>query len=360
MNPEFVSWVKNGENDDFWARYITVHPEKLEEMNEAKATILAAESLPFFAIGDEDKNALWNIIENQVLNESRSDKEVPVTKKYSVFRLVAAASLVFITGLSAWLLFKPVESPAPVSIVPTLHESVATLKEWEEISNQQEQSLPVHLPDGSSVVLKSQSQIRYSTTRFGKEKREVFLSGEAFFEVVKNPEQPFIVYASELVTKVLGTSFTIRAYPKEKEVKVLVNSGKVSVYALNPAHEPTTKDFEQPAVVLTKNQQILFNRLDLTAENTLTTTPVNRKIAVPIQAFSFTYEDQLITDIFTEIEAAYGIEMVWDRHLMANCRLTGNISNENLYEKINLICQSFDATYKTVGNQIIISSSGCQ
>jgi len=82
------------------------------------------------------------------------------------------------------------------------------------------------LPDGSLVFLNSKSSISYS--KDFKNKRELKLTGEAYFEVKKNPERPFLVETEKIKTRVLGTSFNIKAY-KNSQTMVSVNTGKVEV-----------------------------------------------------------------------------------------------------------------------------------
>ncbi|MEZ4848513.1 MAG: FecR domain-containing protein [Bacteroidia bacterium] len=85
------------------------------------------------------------------------------------------------------------------------------------------------LPDGSQVWLKENTKLRYSSN-FGEENREVELTGEAFFEVKKDSIHPFTIQAGETVTKVLGTSFNVMAYPDSTRKWVQVNTGKVAFF----------------------------------------------------------------------------------------------------------------------------------
>ncbi|MCW3464725.1 FecR family protein [Chitinophaga nivalis] len=84
------------------------------------------------------------------------------------------------------------------------------------------------LPDGTVVTLNAASSL-YIPAGFGKDGRNVALSGEAFFEVKAQPEQPFRIHSDRMVTTVLGTSFNIKAYPGEETSKVAVVSGAVQV-----------------------------------------------------------------------------------------------------------------------------------
>lgn len=88
----------------------------------------------------------------------------------------------------------------------------------------------VVLPDGTFVTLNRDSKINYPD-EFTSDKREVYIEGEAFFDVVPNPEKPFIIHAGDANIKVLGTSFNVNAYPGNERVEVVVSTGKVQFYS---------------------------------------------------------------------------------------------------------------------------------
>ena len=92
----------------------------------------------------------------------------------------------------------------------------------------------VTLPDGTQITLNKNSQLSY-TVDFGKDTRNVTLTGEAFFEVVRDPKKPFIIKANEVTVQVLGTSFNVMAYDSEKQLQVVVATGtvKLSVASIN-------------------------------------------------------------------------------------------------------------------------------
>jgi len=86
------------------------------------------------------------------------------------------------------------------------------------------------LPDGTPVVLGVASVLRYPR-EFREGSREVSLEGEAYFEVVHDERQPFVVRAGDLVAKDLGTEFTVRAYPEDAGARVVVREGRVAIRA---------------------------------------------------------------------------------------------------------------------------------
>ena len=92
------------------------------------------------------------------------------------------------------------------------------------ISTQTNESRSITLPDESKVVLNENSTLSY---HYAGDIRKVVLSGEAFFDVAKDPRHPFVIQSEDVETKVLGTSFNIRAYPDEGKVKVSVKTGRV-------------------------------------------------------------------------------------------------------------------------------------
>lgn len=107
----------------------------------------------------------------------------------------------------------------------------------------------VVLPDSSVAWLNAASRLRIQSA-FDQPLREVFLDeGEAFFEVKKNPAQPFVVHTASLDIRVLGTSFNVRSYKEAPEIKVSVSTGRVAVNQRN-----------RQLAVLTSDQQLKYNR----------------------------------------------------------------------------------------------------
>lgn len=130
---------------------------------------------------------------------------------------IAAALVLLLTG--AWfstLLFKD------SVVMPS--KSVA----WTEKINHAGQRSSHLLPDGSKVWLNVESRMRYPE-QFSDTLRQVQLVGEAYFEVAKDEKKPFVVNTADISTVVLGTSFNVRAYPEDDEIKVALLEGKVRV-----------------------------------------------------------------------------------------------------------------------------------
>ncbi len=112
----------------------------------------------------------------------------------------------------------------------------------------------IDLPDGSTVVLSAGSHIEYSSSFSADAKREIYLTGEAYFDVKHLPEKPFVVYAGKLTTTVLGTAFTIKDMPKDGNITVTVSRGRVKL-----------EDARQSFGILEPNQQLVYYKEQKTA-----------------------------------------------------------------------------------------------
>ncbi len=224
------------------------------------------------------------------------------------------------------------------------------------ITNSNQTPFTLKLDDGSEVTLQPSSEIRYPRT-FGNQ-REVYLSGEAFFKVMRDTLHPFLVYSNEVVTRVLGTSFTVKAYKDEREITVSVKSGKVSVYTLAEKGKQTAESNELHGLILIPNQQAIYQRDGQYVEKTLVEKP---EIILPKPTlFEMQYDGAPVVKIFEVLEENYGVDFVFDEKLLSECALTTSFTDEGLYERIEVICRAIGAEYEIDNAAIVIKSNGCK
>lgn len=176
---------------------------------------------------DPETDRKWNRIASIITpSESQSQtEEAPVISLVSTssrriwFSIAAVVLLLLVSGVTVYFLNQGGKAGTGNA-------------EWQTIIAEQEDR-SILLPDGSSVYLRENSELSYPEV-FASSVREVKIRGEAFFEVTPNSEQPFIVDASGLSVKVLGTSFSVQTSDQGNEISVILVEGKVS---LNNAHE---------------------------------------------------------------------------------------------------------------------------
>ncbi|MBO9638216.1 FecR family protein [Siphonobacter aquaeclarae] len=335
-NDAFVRWVKypDAGQNRYWQQVASAHPHLVPVMDEARRRI--REMAQFYPdVPESDVTDLWQRVQGQI-------RPQPVRR----FRPLwwAAAGIALVAGWFIWDTGQPVEK---------VREMVASVSgsATREIRNTGTQVQIITLSDGSTVSLEPSGTLRFDTTF--RERREVYLSGDAFFQVRKDPAHPFFVYANGLVTKVLGTSFRVTAYERDPRVTVQVRTGKVAVYPSEAAGPHP----ESAGLLLTPNQQASFLREELQLSRGLIQDP---RILVPKENLKrFVFDDAPLSEIFDALEKAYGVRIVYDEEVFARCRITTSLTDEVLFEKLNVLCKVIGATYQVVDAQIVVSGSGC-
>ncbi|CAG5011639.1 hypothetical protein DYBT9275_04990 [Dyadobacter sp. CECT 9275] len=222
--------------------------------------------------------------------------------------------------------------------------------------NKTDQAISLVLDDKSVVTLSPGSRIVYPA-KFNSSVRDVQLTGDAFFEIARNPQVPFYVYSGRLITRVLGTSFRIKTNTQNKALEVEVVTGKVSVFENKRAFNKMDSAAIDHGVVLTPNQRAIYFSESRHLTTGLVATPVKLQVkqAQPVQVFN----NISLLEIAAALQAEYGIEIVFANEGMEKCTFTGDLSDMPLYEKMDLICKSNLAEYEVKGTRILINGHGC-
>ncbi len=351
---DFRRWVQNPtpESEAFWEDFLRRHPEKKTDITVARNFLSAIRhqvESDFSTKAAED--SVFKQIQRQIGDEQKGEiRRLPVWVRWA-----AAASVVLI--MSWWFVNR---QAAPLEMTYEVNREQSQSPLMEKV-NDTAKPILVTLADGSSIFLSPKSRISYAKTFNEGNKREVYLSGEAFFEVAKNPNKPFYVYANELVTKVLGTSFNVKAFPEDKNVEVKVRTGRVAVaVAEKISYRKNFSNREREGIVLLPNQQAVLTRHEIRLVKSLVKDPTLLSASAPTPLrYSFVFEAARASDVFNLIEQAYGIDIVFDEEIFSKCQFTADLTDESLYEKLNIICKSIEADYQILDAQIIISGKGC-
>lgn len=347
----FCRWVIINSTEDtiFWENWLNQHPDQTKTVWAAKELIEKIHNAHEELTETELETELIRLTKSRnEFVDKRPNHLINLTKLWriaAVFTVGILALLYIITQLS----INPfINNTAYEKRTDNKRESLV------EVINKDQNEKLVHLPDGSQITLKAKSRVSYPKV-FASTHREIYLSGEAFFEVTKNPSKPFIVYANELVTKVLGTSFTISSYDSDKEVKVIVKTGKVAVYSSEKDKEVSTK---QVQLTLTPNQEAIFNRAEKQLKRTLIELPSPVK-PLDITNKMLVFENTPVHEVFDSLEKIYGITIKYDRQLLSKCQLTAALESQSLYEKLTLICRAINASYQVIDGEIVINGNKC-
>ena len=199
------------------------------------------------------------------------------------------------------------------------------------------------LADGSKITLNQNSTLVYPK-KFDDDQRKVKLNGDAFFEVAKNPEKPFIIEAGETQIKVLGTSFYVDARPGQNQVEVTVKSGRVALIAP-----------DQSQVILTAGQKGIFikNEKDLYKEEN----PDENYLAWKTGLIRF--ENTELSQVAKVLNRTYGVHITLQNRALENCRITANFENQTLADILLIVSETLDISVNRTANSIILSGKGC-
>jgi transmembrane sensor len=351
----FQSWILLKVDEDSWEEWTLENLQRAKLVEDARHLLLAMKVPESHLSSSDIHKALqttWVKIEekeNQInfIENSR----VTILKKYLLSGI--AASLFFCL-ISIWFYKNHFNTDNVVTYKELIDENSEGLVEQTNNSNKPQ---IITLSDGSSVLLQPNSKLSYPKIFTGNE-RKVYLSGEGFFEISKNPRKPFYVYANEIVTKVVGTSFRVKAYSDQPDVEVLVRTGKVKV----KSNDLVNKSGQQE-VVLLPNQALRFLRSDLKF-NKITNITQDEELVHSvgnIEQLSFEFTDIPISQIFETIEQAYLVDIDYPKNKLKDCHLTTSLSDQPLTEKLKIICKSIgtNTNFEMNGNQITITSEGC-
>ena len=201
----------------------------------------------------------------------------------------------------------------------------------------------IELSDGTIVHLNSGTSIKYPVNFLKGKKREVFIDGEAYFDVAKDINHPFIVNADLVAVEVLGTSFNISSYKEDTEIKTVLVEGKVNMYN---AHSPNNKIALKPGYKGAWNKSDKYTYVE-EVDTSLYTAWINGELI---------FKGSTFNNMVRKLERRYNVTIsnnnVALQNKKFNARFSVNIESiDDVMESINKI-SPFD--YKIINNQVII------
>ncbi|MFC6999473.1 FecR family protein [Rufibacter roseus] len=215
--------------------------------------------------------------------------------------------------------------------------------DWAQVATLSGERKTFYLPDSSQVILNSNSTLRYQTAFNGTE-RKVELTGEGFFDIKKNPDQPFIIESGDARTQVLGTSFNVKALENSDEVTVAVVTGKVSLSSERNGEE----------VILTPGYTGTLH-----ADGKLDKTESALQSANSWKTLSF--QAATVEEVTQQLSAFFGVAVETSSPELLKCTFTGTFENPKLSEILQVLAISTDMTVKQKApNTYFLSGQGCQ
>lgn len=307
------------------------------------------------------KDAVPDFPEHSAQYQASSDEDFHLypaaTPLYRRWTSIAAAA-VTILGLG-YGLFQWTKAPQPALAQQPKSNNEITVKKGAKTKLQ--------LPDGSKVWVNSDSKLSYPETFQGNQ-RDVYLEGEAYFDVVKDPKHPFIVHTSGIDVRVLGTAFNVKSYEAEPTIEATLVHGMIEVTKIN---EPTA-----PKVILKHHEKLIYNKF---VKTTINETPTENKspqntnkpaitiaqIAkqTPDSAFLETawvynrlrFEDERMDALALKMERWFDVNIRINNDKLKAYRLTGSFENETIEEALKAMQYLVSFKYRIENRNVVIT-----
>jgi transmembrane sensor len=237
-----------------------------------------------------------------------------------------------------------------------------------EVSTKKGSRTKVQLPDGTTVWLNSSSKLTYDNQNYGNVIREVSLSGEAYFDVVKNKAKPFIIHTAKMDIKVLGTVFNVKCYPGEKTTETSLIRGSVEV---------SLKDRQEKIMMKPNEKLILINEDKFLAEKN---TVINSKKNIPtlykpiIELSHLTiypisneivetgwvenklvFTNESLEDVASKMQRWYSVIIIIKNEQLKKELLTGIFEKETIQQALKALQYTTRFNYKTIHDTITIT-----
>ncbi|MEM6843367.1 MAG: FecR domain-containing protein [Bacteroidota bacterium] len=269
-----------------------ITPELLEKYYRGSCTEEEQKLVEAWLNSEEPKSPLeekylatsWQKIRDKTQSEK---PPVPIRKRSPYSRLIRiAASVILLASVSIFFYRDFVGE--------TYNSSDSSEISYRTISTQRGQKRTINLPDGSTIRLNYESQLKIPK-KFADSARTVFLSGHAHFEVARDPDRPFIIYTDYSKTQVLGTSFDIRTNENSSETEVVVTSGQV--------------EFSEKAEVRNKVTLTVNNRAVLQPDQKINVSEVNAQNLTAWKDNRLLFDNESLEEIIQVLEPWYDVEV---------------------------------------------------
>lgn len=272
------------------------------------------------------------VLYNKLLEIVKKEKNVYSFQKRSsktIIRSVAATIALLICAGLYFLHTRPKPMPMQARVTPS--NSVRHVHE-------------IKLADGSVVTLNKNSHLDYPAKFTGKT-REVYLTGEAYFDVRHDPLHPFLVHTGQITTRVLGTAFNIKS--AGSLIQVTVTRGKVKV--------STPK---KTLGIVLPNHQISYNEIN----NQSSIDILNAKTTVLWKETDLVMDHMTLKEAAAVLTERYGVKVILDNEKIGSCRFSATFLNTTgLEQVIKVLSHLNNLSYKwSKEGDVTLSGSGCE
>lgn len=341
---------KDEEDIKYWEQYINTHPAETEKIDEAKQILLG-----LHAMLQQEYGAKRKIGKSFSKRHAAAPHDKPLVKRMivAIISVAAVFSILFFLRVfnNTAIPVKKGQSAMAISSRNTTTDTYSTVRGEKKT---------IILPDNSKLHLNSFTTLVIDKD-FGRSNRNVYLSGEALFDVAYHSSLPFIVHVNKYAVKVLGTVFNVKAYPGDKQSETSLIKGKVQISLENDSHK----------TILRPNQKaVIDNSTDSLSVKGNKRIPYRKAIAILPLSYSPTDSVlietawsrnrlEIINESFSEmkdkLERWYDVKIDFKDADVARYAFTAMFEKENIEEALKALQYSYHFNYSIHGKEIMIS-----
>lgn len=301
-------------------RNMALRPELYKIWNNEE---IDAENAP----SKEDFNQILNHVHHQINLKHKKHK---ASRFIKIFVATSKIAAILILGLVFGLLVHRLahtEQKFITSIVPTGAIS------------------QVVLPDNSIAYLNAGTELKYLINGDNKN-REVYLKGEAWFDVSKDKNRKFIVHTQFYDVNVLGTQFNVKAYPEDDMIATTLEEGRIQI--------KSTDNFKiQNNQFLLPGEQLIYNKV----ENKVELKKVNTRMYTAWKDNKLIFIDMSLKDLIVLLERKYGVEIEVDDASLLDLHYDGTLRNESIIEVMKILQETLPVHYEINEQKIVITNT---
>ncbi|WP_131538283.1 FecR family protein [Pedobacter nototheniae] len=278
------------------------------------------------------KKTEWDNTTDALIDDAKTEEMFSIIKKQTTakvsklnwIKITSAAAIILALLTFGFLTLKQNRSKEILVQNIALNQTKKSAVNWKSVMNYTEHIQFLTLPDLSTVKLYPGGELRYAMP-FITSKREIYLNGKSFFQVTKDKKHPFVVYAKGVSTTALGTSFTITALEKSKEIKVELHTGKVWVKNI----DSTTHALPFSKILIPGNQLVYnseLNKVNVSDVKTLLTKqPVIKEL---------NFNQAPLIEVFAKLQQHYKVKIIYNPADLQEISFTGSLKLTQSIDKI--------------------------
>ncbi|MDN3686236.1 FecR family protein [Cyclobacterium jeungdonense] len=347
LNAEFRNWVLNPnlERNKTWKHYLSDNPTSVKDVELARELILELFSNQY-PLQDKEYKEIWDNIETNTTKEDQQEqfvKVVPIRQgivkkkpsstqdSFQIGYFWRIASILLIS-LGLGFFASRYTLPEPTLEIPQPVKKVV-------FNNPPGVKSSISLADGTRVMLNAGSSLSYEEGRF-KEVRDVFLEGEAFFEVAHDAVRPFTVNAGGIHTTALGTSFNIMAYKDEKQMVSLM-TGKVAIELPNSETEEIILSPKKAVIISPDKLAVSMDTFD-------------EEVILAWTRKTIVFDDTKLAEAIRALENWYGVKFHFQNQPKPGMHLSGKFHNETLENVLEGLSYTAGLDFRIEKDQVSI------